>query len=576
MKSLYSYILTTIFLIVLISCSPAEKSKGGDFADMIITNGKIYTADDQFSIAEAIAIKADSILYIGAADSVKKFTGSSTKVIDLNGNIAVPGLIDSHLHFFGYGLAKQRLDLTKTKSWDEITYLVAAAAAKRKPGEWIIGRGWHQEKWHSALPESFEGYPTNRLLSDASPNNPVILTHASGHAIIANKKAIFLAKLGDCVTVPEGGRIIRDSTGAMTGVFEEEAEMLIFKAYEEYLLDLDPETRKSADVKTIMLADSLLVSMGLTTVHDAGAGLKTIDLLKELHGFGRLNIRQYIMLGEENYLIIPELKKYYMLGAYDDHLTVRAIKRYMDGALGSRGALMFEEYNDLPGHSGLRAIPADSLREIADAAAKNCYQICIHAIGDRGNSETIDLYQSVFNLYGKEKDYRWRIEHAQHLSREDIPRIFENRIIASMQTIHAPSDAPFVIKRLGDRRASSGAYVWRDLIKNGVLICNGTDAPVESPDPIRNFYAAVTRKHPDGGKAFFPAQKMTREEALLSYTKNGAYAGFEENIKGSLETGKLADITILSKDIMSVPDEDILSAEVVYTIIGGRIVYKKK
>jgi predicted amidohydrolase YtcJ len=303
-----------------------------------------------------------------------------------------------------------------------------------------------------------------------------------------------------------------------------------------------------------------------------------VDLLKSLAEEHKLGLRLWVMLRTSNAILAPNLRKYYTIGAADDHFTVRAIKRMMDGALGSRGAWMLEPYSDLPpgtpNRSGLATQDPADIRKTAELAIANGYQLCVHAIGDRANREVLNIYEAVFKEHPDKKALRWRIEHAQHIDPADIPRFAELGVIASMQGIHCTSDAPFVILRLGPKRAEEGAYVWQSLMRSGALVTNGTDTPVEDVDPIACFYASVSRKLKDGS-VFFPEQRMSREEALRSYTVNNAYSAFEESSKGSLAPGKLADVTVLSKDILTIPEDEIPKAQVDYTIVGGKVMYQR-
>lgn len=324
----------------------------------------------------------------------------------------------------------------------------------------------------------------------------------------------------------------------------------------------------------IELASQECLSKGVTSFHDAGSSFETIDLFKEFAQEGKLGIRLWVMIREGNESLKKSLAEYKIIRFGQSHITVRAIKRGIDGALGAHGAWLLEPYSDLPTSSGLNTTPVEVIKETARIAMENGFQLCVHAIGDRANRETLDIYEEAFKAYPDKKDLRWRIEHAQHLNPADTPRFGKLSVTAAMQGIHCTSDGPWVIKKLGPKRAEEGAYVWQKLMKSGALICNGTDAPVEDVDPIACFYATVTRKMKDGA-LFYPDQKMSREEALRSYTYNCAYAAFEEDILGSLKPGKLADITILSKDIMTIPDDEILTAEVLYTIVGGKVLYQK-
>lgn len=372
---------------------------------------------------------------------------------------------------------------------------------------------------------------------------------------------------------PKGGEIVRDSADNPIGVFREEAQEPLYEAFDDFLSTRTPEQVAAEERRAIDLAVQECLSKGITSLHDASSSFETIDLFKELASDGKLGIRLWVMIREDNESLKQRLSEYRIIGMGTNHLTVRAIKCFMDGALGSHGAWLFEPYTDLPNCTGLNTESVDTMRKTACLAIENDFQLCTHAIGDRANRETLNIYEEAFRAYPDKKDLRWRIEHAQHLHPDDIPRFGQLGVIASMQGVHCTSDGPWVTRRLGEERAEEGAYVWQNLMRSGALVTNGTDAPVEDVDPLACFYATVTRKLSDG-TIFYPDQRMTREEALRSYTLNCAYAAFEEDIKGSITTGKLADITILSKDIMTIPDEEILNTEVLYTIVGGKIMYQ--
>jgi hypothetical protein len=323
------------------------------------------------------------------------------------------------------------------------------------------------------------------------------------------------------------------------------------------------------------LATQEVLSKGITSFQDAGSGLGTVDILREMAQAGELRVRLWIMLSASNEILAEALPRYRMIGVGDNHLTVRAIKRAIDGALGSHGAWLLDPYEDLPTSSGLNTSSIESVTETARLAIEHGFQLAVHAIGDRGNREVLDIYERTFAANPQLEDLRWRVEHSQHLSLEDIPRFGEMGVIASMEGIHATSDGPWVAPKLGDKRAEDGAYVWQSLMATGAIVTNGTDAPVEDVDPIASYYATVSRMM-STGEVFYPEQRMSRMEALRSYTLNGAIAGFEEDLKGSLTPGKLADVTVLSKDILSIPEDQIPTAEVVYTIVGGRVVYRRR
>jgi predicted amidohydrolase YtcJ len=547
-------------------------------ADLVLRNGKIVTMESSVPEVQALAARGGKIVAVGTNQQMLAYIGSSTKVIDLSGRLAIPGFIEGHGHFTGLGASKMSLNLRDVKNWDQIVAMVAAAAREAKPGTWIIGRGWHQAKWDPPPSPNVQGFPLHDALSKVSPNNPVWLTHASGHAGFANAEAMRLAGVDKNTPNPSGGEILKDAQGNPTGLFNEQAQGLIGRALTSYrehlpLAELAAEARQQVD-----LAARECLSKGITTFQDAGSPLPTVDLLKSLAEEHKLGLRLWVMLRTSNAILAPNLRKYYTIGAADDHFTVRAIKRMMDGALGSRGAWMLEPYSDLPpgtpNRSGLATQDPADIRKTAELAIANGYQLCVHAIGDRANREVLNIYEAVFKEHPDKKALRWRIEHAQHIDPADIPRFAELGVIASMQGIHCTSDAPFVILRLGPKRAEEGAYVWQSLMRSGALVTNGTDTPVEDVDPIACFYASVSRKLKDGS-VFFPEQRMSREEALRSYTVNNAYSAFEESSKGSLAPGKLADVTVLSKDILTIPEDEIPKAQVDYTIVGGKVMYQR-
>jgi predicted amidohydrolase YtcJ len=564
-----------IFIIALVFFSFLNCSNQKQYADLVITNGVIISVDEHNTIYEAIAIASDTIVSLGTSDEMKKYISDSTHIIDLKGQVAIPGFIDSHAHLIGTGQAQINLNLNDAQNWDEVVYLVALAADKAKNGEWIIGRGWHQEKWNPVPLDNVNGYPRHNKLSEATPNNPVMLSHASGHALFANEKAMNLAKITKDTKSPKGGEIITDENGEPIGVFTEEAELLISSKYSEYSNSKSIYEQINDKKHAISLAIKECLSKGITSLHDAGATFADIRVIKDMVDSNKVDIRLYEMLLENYSTLKDSLRKYQSVGYGNNHLTVSAIKLYMDGALGSRGAWFLNDYSDDSGHSGQNVTSLSEIKNIAKLAAENDFQICTHAIGDKGNRIALNIYEEIFSQNNSKNNYRWRIEHAQHLSKKDIPRFAELGVIASMQGIHCTSDAPFVEKRLGKERAEEGAYVWNSLLENSTIICNGTDSPVENIDPISNYYSSVTRITKDGN-SFFPEQKLSRLDALKTFTINGAYAAFEEHLKGSLEIGKLADIAILSKNLLTIPDEEILNTEVMYTIVGGKIKYAQK
>jgi len=563
-------ILVALFTVLVIGVNRRLKL-APERADLILANGKIVTVDDRFPAATWIAIRGGRIIALGSdPKGFNRHAGDGTEIIDLGGALTVPGLIESHGHFTSLGNSKTILDLTAARSWEDIVALVAEAAKSATPGEWIRGRGWHQDKWDQAPEPNVNGLPVHGALSAATPENPVLLTHASGHSALANAKAMELSKITAATTNPSGGEIVRDAKGNAIGAFIETAQSLV--RYEAGHADAGEAAERTR--KLIELASQECLAHGVTTFHDAGAGFSTVDIFKAMAEEGALPVRLYVMLGAGSEALAARGAAYRMIGAADHHLTVRAIKRLIDGALGAHGAWLLEPYADLPGSTGLNTESIEEMKATAKFAIENGFQLATHAIGDRGNRETLDIYEEAFKAHPDKTDLRWRIEHAQHLNEADVPRFARLGVIPAMQAIHCTSDAPWVLKRLGEKRAAEGAYVWRKLMDAGSTIPIGTDVPVERIDPMANFHAAVTRKLKDG-TTFTPGQKMTREEALRAYTINGAYAAFETGLKGSLAPGKLADITVLSRDIMTCPEDDIPGTEVLYTIIGGKVVYHR-
>lgn len=563
--------ITTALILLTIGCAQQPTVEP---ATMVLRNGKIVTVDDARPEAQAIAIRGDKVAALGTNDEMQAYVGPATQVIDLGGQTAIPGLIESHGHFMGLGQSKVVLDLMDVKDWGEIVGIVEAAAKQAKPGEWILGRGWHQEKWSSVPEPNIEGFPFHDALSKVSPGNPVILTHASGHATFVNAKAMEAAALTGKTANPPGGEILKDKAGRPIGLLRETASGLVGRAYNEWRAGKSPEERQADARRQIELAVQASLEKGVTSFHDAGSNFGTVDIYKQAAAEGALGIRLWVMVRDSNENLRAKLAQYKAVGLNDNHLTIAAIKVTADGALGSRGAWMLEPYTDSPSSTGLPTTPIESIAETAKIAMETGVQLCIHCIGDRANREVLDVYEAAFKANPEKTDVRWRIEHAQHLAAADIPRFGQLGVIASMEGVHATSDAPYVLARLGPARAEEGAYVWQKLMKGGAVISNGTDVPVERIDPMANFHATITRKTKDGS-VFYGDQKMSRAEALKTYTYNGAFAAKEEALKGSLAPGKLADITVLSKDIMTVPEDEIPSTEVIYTIVGGKVAYKK-
>ena len=548
-------------VVLSLGCGP-----GLEPADLVLRNGKIVTVDDTNPVAQALAVRGNEIVAVGTNDEVDAYRSEMTTVIDLDGQLAIPGFIEGHGHFLGVGNAQMQLRLMDTQNWEEVVSVVAAAVEQAQPGQLIRGRGWHQEKWDPLPEPNVEGFPLHDRLSEVSPDNPVLLTHASGHATFANALAMEMSGITHDTPNPDGGEILRDSRNNPIGVFRETASRLLSAASADAT---PPDPRRQAE-----LAVAEALSKGVTSFQDAGSSFETVDLLKNMVDDGGLGIRLWVMLRESNEALAARGADYRMVGYGNNHLTVRAIKRSIDGALGSRGAWLLEPYSDSPESTGLNTTTPESISNTAAWAIANDFQLCVHAIGDRANRETLDIFQRVFEANPDKTDLRWRDEHTQHLHPDDIPRFAELGVIASMQGVHCTSDAPYVVARLGEQRAEEGAYVWKTLLETGAVVSNGTDAPVEDISPLANYYATVSRKLADGS-LFYPDQRLSRLEALQTYTINAAIAAFEEDIKGSLSVGKLADITVLSKDVMTISEDEIPSTEVVYTIVGGKVMYSQ-
>ncbi|MDB4891081.1 MAG: Amidohydrolase 3 [Gemmatimonadetes bacterium] len=563
----------TAFLVVS-AFLPALVRAQGAAPTLVLVNGHIVTVDSAKPEVQAVAIKGDRIIAVGTTRDIRKLVRSQTQVIDLEGKLAVPGFIDGHGHYMGLGQSKLQLDLTKAHTWDDIVAMVAQAATTAKPGDWIVGRGWHQAKWDRPPVPAVEGNPVHASLSAVSPNNPVVLTHASGHASFVNGKALELAGVTKDTQNPAGGEIVRDVDGNATGMLRESAQRLTGPARANSEAGRSAAERDALSRRVVALAGADALSKGITSFHDAGSNFATIDLFKTLANEGTLPVRLYVMVrGESNERMDSLLDKYKMQGYAKGYLTVRSIKRQIDGALGSNGAWLLEPYLDLPRSTGLALEEPESLQHAAEVAIKHGYQVNTHAIGDRANRETLDIYERVFKANPGKTGLRWRIEHAQHIQANDVPRFSQLGVIASMQGIHTISDAPWIPSKLGVARTNAESYLFRSLWDSGAIVTNGTDTPVEDVDPIPSFYGMVARVTKDGS-VFTPEQRLTRAEALKAYTLNNAYASFLEGQLGSISVGKLADITVLSKDIMTIPEREIPTATALYTIVGGKVKYQ--
>jgi predicted amidohydrolase YtcJ len=537
-------------------------------ADLILTNGHIYTVDNAHPEVTALAVRGGRVLFVGSDAEARALSGGSTRVVDLHGAVVFPGFVDAHAHLLGLGTMLSRVNVAGTTSYDDVVARAKAWAKDVKPGEWIQGRGWDQNHW------PIKEFPTHEALSRAFPDNPIALERIDGHAVLANAKAMALANVTAATRDPSGGRIMRLASGAPSGVFVDNAADLIYRAI--------PNPTRAETRKATLAAVAEANRWGLTGVHDPGENAETIAIFEELAKAGEYNLRNYVMLsdpgepGSAEALNNPYIKRGPQSALYDGHLWIRAIKLYADGALGSRGAALLEPYSDEPANSGLLVSRPEHIEAWAEQGLQRGFQINVHAIGDRGNRIVLDAFDSALRKHPK-ADHRFRIEHAQVLSPEDIPRFARLGVIPSMQATHQTSDMGWAESRVGPQRIR-GAYAWRSLLNTGVIIPNGTDFPVEEVNPLLTFHAAVTRQDPKNLPAggWYPEQKMTRQEALQSMTIWPAFAGFQESVLGSLTPGKYADFVVLDRDIMTVPDTAILGARVLSTWIGGKPVYEAK
>lgn len=542
-------------------------------ADLIVVGATIETLVPDAPRAAALAVRGDRIAAVGDEAGIRALAGPSTQVLDAGGRLVIPGFIEGHGHFLSLGEMLGILDLRGARDWDAIVARVEEAAAAARPGAWILGRGWHQEKWASLPADRIAGMPVHAALSAVSPANPVLLEHASGHGSIVNALALAAASIGDATPDPAGGKIARDARGKATGWLVDTAMAPVRAAYERARGALPAEEQHAARIEQVRLAGAEALSKGVTSFHDAGVKFDGIALYRELAARGELPLRIYAMVGNEsNEAMERNLASHRLVGFGNHFLTVRAIKRMADGALGSRSALLLEPYTDDPGSTGLRVDTLETIGRSGELALAHGFQLNTHAIGDRANREILDLYAGLWAGRDDARTLRWRIEHAQHLHPQDVPRFKQLGVIASMQGVHATSDGPWVPKRLGEPRAGERTYVWRALWDAGVLVSNGSDVPVEDIDPLASFRATVTRRMADGS-TFHPEQRLTRMEALASYTRNNAYAAFEEDLKGTLEPGKLADFVVLSHDIVQVSESELAEARVLHTVLGGRIAW---
>lgn len=581
MKSIM-LIIFLFALLILVSCQT-------EIPDRVFINGKIYSLDENNSIYEAVAVKNGLIIDLGSTAELRE-KYSTADIIDIEDKVVFPGFIDAHGHISGYGDNLLEINLVGTSSQEEIAAAVKEKVSQANPGEWIAGHGWDQNDWKE------KGWPDHKILDQAASNNPVYLTRIDGHALWVNKKALELASITKDTKDPEGGDIKRDATGNPTGVLIDNAMSLVYSVL--------PAVTDEMIQKTVLASVQNLVSHGITSAHDMGVSSRTIEIMKKLADEGKLPLRIHAYIDGPGKTWNEYLEKGSVIGYGNNFVTVRGIKLFVDGAMGSRGALMSQPYNDDPKNFGLMLMSEDEIYEVTKNALKNGFQVATHAIGDLGNTIVLNAYERALNEL-KPKDHRLRVEHVQVINPKDVERFGNNGIIPSMQPVHATSDMPWAEARLGTERVK-WSYAPKLVLKGSPIIAGGSDFPVESPSVLEGIYAGVTRQDKNGYPrnwldvmwlvenkmwvisdagildatvfkgGWYPEQRLTVQEAVNEFTKWAAYAGFEENKKGTIEIGKWADFTILDKDIISIEPKEILNTNVVMTVVDGKIVYEKK
>ena len=562
MKTLLSVLAVFFFALTPANVQPSQT------ADLIFTNGNVYTVNDKQSKAQAIAVKGDRIVFVGTNAAAKRHQGNNTRVVDLRGATVVPGFADAHAHFTGVGQREMNLNLEGITTLEDFLAKVKERVDQAKPGEWVTGRGWIETFWKPPV------FPTRADLDKVAPNNPVYLTRADGHASVANSAALKIAGVTKDTQDPFGGQVLKDKqTGEPTGMLIDTAQNFVSGR-------IPPRGAGGAE-EAMVLANKRSIELGWTQIHDAGGSYREVELFKKLYGEGKLKIRLYKAVHGPSADAQRLLREGPTIGAFDNRFTFRTIKVVSDGALGSRGAALLEPYSDDPGNKGILRVKVEELRPMLEEALRAGIQVETHAIGDWANRFILDEYERALKAVPagnrKFRDPRWRDEHTQIVNPADLPRFAKLGIIPSMQPSHAIGDLHFVPSRIGIAR-TTGAYAWQTLIKSGAIIAGGSDAPVERGEPMIEFYAAVARKDIRGfsGPGWHPEEKVTREQALKMFTIWPAFAAFEEKLRGSIEAGKLADLTILSADIMKIPEAEILKTRCVMTVIGGEIVYEAR
>jgi predicted amidohydrolase YtcJ len=556
-------IAASLLLLTLFTPTPAPVQSA---ADIVFKNGNVYTANDKAAKAQAIAVKGDRIVFVGTNAAAQKFVGANTRVVDLRGNTVLPGFTDAHQHLSGVGQREMTLNLEGTTSLDDLLAKVKVRVDQTKPGEWVTGRGWIETHWQPPV------FPTRWDLDKVSPNNPVILGRADGHGAVANSAALKLAGVDKNTPDPFGGEVSKDKqSGEPNGMLLDAAQGLVRRK-------VPPTSAEDAE-RAVVLGVRRDIELGWTQIQDAGGSYADVDIFKKLYEAGTIKLRIYKAVYGPGPNAARLLKEGAITGAYGNRFNVRTIKVVSDGALGSRGAALLGPYSDAPDTSGFLTVKEAELRPMLIEALRKGIQVETHAIGDRANRFILDEYEAALKAVPvaerKIAEPRWRVEHAQIVNPADIPRFAKLGVIPSMQPSHAIGDLFFAPSRLGIERLA-GAYAWESFIKSGVVVPGGSDAPVERGEPMIEFYAAVARKDQKGFSAegWHPEEAVTRDQALKMFTIWPAYAAFEETLRGTIEIGKLADLTILSADIMTIPAPEILKTRCVMTVINGEVVYE--
>ena len=558
---------TFTLALVLVALSLISINSKVETADIVFENGNIYTASDRQPHAEAIAVKDSRIIFVGSNADAKKFEGKATRVVDLKGHTVLPGMTDAHYHLIGVGFREMTLNLEGTASLEDFLTKVKARVDQAKPGEWVTGRGWIETFWKPPV------FPTRQDLDRVSPANPVFLRRADGHGAVANSAALKIAGIDRNTPSPFGGEISKDKSGEPNGMLLDNAQALVTK-------HIPPPTAEDTE-RAVLLGVERSIRLGWCEIQDPGGSYDDVALYKKLYQEGKIKLRIYKAVYGPTKDSARLLKEGTSVGNFDNRFTLRTIKVVFDGALGSRGAALLEPYSDKPDTSGFLTQKPEELLPMFEEALRQGIQVQTHAIGDRANRIILDLYEQAFKAVPPDQrkipNPRWRVEHAQIVNPTDLPRFAKLGVIPSMQPSHAIGDLHFATARLGIKRLE-GAYAWQSFIKSGVIVPGGSDAPVERGEPMIEFYAAVARKDMKGfsGEGWHPEERVSREQALKMFTLWPAMAAFEEKIKGSIEVGKLADLTVLSADILKIPEMDILKTECLMTVIGGEIVYEKR